>query len=96
MSEVVLSELNNVKYAVLSGPSHAEEVAKRLPTTIVVSSEDKEVAEFVQDAFMTNVFRVYTNNDVTGVELGGTLKNIIAFGCGITDGLGYGDTQNLH
>lgn len=91
MSEVVLSELNNVNYAVLSGPSHAEEVAKRLPTTIVVSSEDKEVAEFVQDAFMTNVFRVYTNNDVTGVELGGTLKNIIAFGCGITDGLGYGD-----
>ena len=91
MSEVVLSELDNVQYAVLSGPSHAEEVALGLPTTIVVSSESEEVTSFVQDAFMTDVFRVYTNTDVIGVELGGTLKNIIAFGCGVTDGLGYGD-----
>lgn len=91
MSEVVESEIENVKYAVLSGPSHAEEVAKRLPTTIVVSSKDKDIVEYVQNAFMTSAFRVYTNDDVIGVELGGTLKNIIAFGCGITDGIGYGD-----
>lgn len=91
MSEVVLSELDAVNYAVLSGPSHAEEVAKRLPTTIVVAANSEEISKYVQNAFMTDVFRVYTNTDVVGVELGGTLKNIIAFGCGVTDGLGYGD-----
>lgn len=103
MSQVVESEIKNIKYAVLSGPSHAEEVAMRLPTTIVVSSKTEEVSKKVQDAFMTEVFRVYTNSDVVGVELGGTLKNIIAFGCGICDGLGFGDntksaliTRGLH
>lgn len=103
MSQVVKDEIENVNYAVLSGPSHAEEVAKRLPTTIVVSSLDSKISETVQNAFMTEVFRVYTNDDVVGVELGGTLKNIIAFGCGICDGLGYGDntksaliTRGLH
>lgn len=91
MSEVVENELSDVNYAVLSGPSHAEDVAKRLPTTIVVSSKNEEVAKYVQDMFMTSAFRVYTNTDIVGVELGGTLKNIIAFGCGVADGLGYGD-----
>lgn len=103
MSQVVIEEIKDIRYVVLSGPSHAEEVAKRLPTTIVVSSFDKEASEIVQNAFMTDVFRVYTNDDVIGVELGGTLKNIIAFGCGVCDGLGYGDntksaliTRGLH
>lgn len=92
MSEVVLASLGSeFKYSILSGPSHAEEVALGLPTAVVVSSFDEEVMSFVQDKFCTESFRVYTNEDVVGVELGGTLKNIIAFGCGICDGLGYGD-----
>jgi glycerol-3-phosphate dehydrogenase (NAD(P)+) len=91
MSEVVLSEIKNAKYCVLSGPSHAEEVAIKIPTTVVVSSLYEESMNKVQDAFMTNSFRVYTNPDLIGVELGGTLKNIIALGCGIVSGVGYGD-----
>jgi len=78
-------------YVVLSGPSHAEEVAAGMPTTVVVASEDKKAAEAVQDVFMTERFRVYTQDDVLGVELGGALKNIIALGAGISDGMGYGD-----
>jgi len=77
--------------AVLSGPSHAEEVAKNLPTAVVVASEKREVAELVQDVFMNIFFRVYTNPDVKGVEIGGALKNVIALATGISDGLGYGD-----
>lgn len=76
---------------VLSGPSHAEEVSLRHPTTVTVASEDMKAAEFVQDIFINQNFRVYTNPDVIGVELGGALKNIIALAAGITDGLGYGD-----
>lgn len=76
---------------VLSGPSHAEEVSLRQPTTVTVSSEKIEVAEKVQDLFINQNFRVYTNPDVVGVELGGALKNIIALGAGLSDGLGYGD-----
>ncbi|MBM7577446.1 NAD(P)H-dependent glycerol-3-phosphate dehydrogenase [Jeotgalibacillus terrae] len=76
---------------VLSGPSHAEEVVKRHPTTVTAASENINAAEKVQDAFMNQHFRVYTNHDVTGVEVGGALKNIIALAAGITDGLGYGD-----
>jgi len=76
---------------VLSGPSHAEEVSRRLPTTVCVSSKNKEVCEYVQDLFINNYFRVYTNLDIIGVEIGGALKNIIALAAGITDGLGYGD-----
>lgn len=76
---------------VLSGPSHAEEVSLRHPTTVTVSSEDMEAAEEVQDLFINQNFRVYTNPDVIGVEIGGALKNIIALAAGITDGLGYGD-----
>jgi glycerol-3-phosphate dehydrogenase (NAD(P)+) len=76
---------------VLSGPSHAEEVSKRHPTTVTVSSEDMGAAEEIQDLFINHNFRVYTNPDVIGVEIGGALKNIIALAAGITDGLGYGD-----
>lgn len=91
LSEVCGEELPNNPYVVLSGPSHAEEVAKDIPTTVVVASENLEIAQTVQDIFMTPKFRVYTNPDIVGVELGGALKNIIAFGAGICDGLGYGD-----
>lgn len=76
---------------VLSGPSHAEEVSRRNITTVTVSSENMEAAERVQDLFINSYFRVYTNPDVVGVEIGGALKNIIALAAGITDGLGYGD-----
>ena len=103
MSEICELELPNMPYAVLSGPSHAEEVAQNLPTTVTVASSDIEMAKKVQNAFSNKTFRVYINNDVTGVELGGALKNIIAFGAGICDGLGYGDntkaalmTRGLH
>jgi len=79
------------RYAVLSGPSHAEEVADGMPTTVTAASADLKTAEAVQDVFMTGRFRVYTQDDVIGVELGGALKNIIALGAGISDGMGYGD-----
>ena len=75
----------------VSGPSHAEEVGKGLPTTVVAASNDSELAETIQDVFMSESLRVYTNSDVIGVELGGALKNIIALGAGISDGMGYGD-----
>ena len=76
---------------VLSGPSHAEEVSLRHPTTVTVTSENMDAAEKIQDLFINNNFRVYTNSDIIGVEIGGALKNIIALAAGITDGLGYGD-----
>lgn len=91
MSEIAYILKPDVKYVVLSGPSHAEEVGKALPTTVAVASKDMELAEYVQDVFMTERFRVYTNDDVCGVELGGSLKNIIALGAGISDGIGFGD-----
>ena len=91
LSEVCKEVLPNNPYVVLSGPSHAEEVARQVPTAVVVSSEDVNAAKSVQDAFKNSYFRVYQNHDVVGVELGGTLKNIIAFGAGICDGVGYGD-----
>ena len=91
LSEVCEQELPKNPYVTLSGPSHAEEVAKDIPTTVVVASQDLEIAQIVQDIFMSPKFRVYTNPDIVGVELGGALKNIIAFGAGICDGLGYGD-----
>ena len=91
MSEIALKKLPEARYAVLSGPSHAEEVAKNLPTTVAVASEDLGLAEEVQDIFITDRFRVYTTEDVVGVELGGALKNIIALGAGISDGMGFGD-----
>jgi glycerol-3-phosphate dehydrogenase (NAD(P)+) len=91
VSDIVKEETKNCTFAVLSGPSHAEEVGLCLPTAITVACENKEVAEEIQDAFMSSYFRVYTNEDVIGVELGGALKNIIALGAGISDGVGYGD-----
>lgn len=91
LSEVLKEEIPNAKIVVMSGPSHAEEVARKLPTTNVVASEDKEAALFVQSFIMNENFRLYTADDVTGVELGGALKNVIALCAGISDGLGYGD-----
>ncbi len=91
LSEIALSEMPTAKYVVLSGPSHAEEVGKAMPTTVVAASPDQKLAEYVQDTFMTERFRIYTNSDIPGVELGGALKNIIALGAGITDGMGFGD-----
>ena len=91
MSEIATLLKPDVKYVVLSGPSHAEEVGRFLPTTVAVASKDMKLAEYIQDEFMTDRFRVYTNSDVCGVELGGALKNIIALGAGISDGIGFGD-----
>ncbi|HSH34936.1 NAD(P)H-dependent glycerol-3-phosphate dehydrogenase, partial [Schnuerera sp.] len=91
VSEIVDEILPDNPFAVLSGPSHAEEVARNMPTTVVSASTDKKVAEYIQDVFMSPFFRVYTNPDVIGVELGGALKNVIALGAGISDGLKYGD-----
>ena len=91
LSEVIEEELPNNKVVILSGPSHAEEVAFDIPTTVVVSSKDEESANIVQDLFMTNNFRVYINEDLVGVEIGGAVKNIIALAAGVCDGIGYGD-----
>lgn len=91
VSQIVKEETKDCIYAVLSGPSHAEEVGLGMPTAITVACDDKDVAGQVQDIFMTSYFRVYTNEDVIGAELGGSLKNIIALGAGISDGIGYGD-----
>lgn len=94
VSEMISEELDNYKYediVVLSGPSHAEEVALRQPTTVTVSSLNTENAQIAQDLFINKSFRVYTSPDIIGIELGGALKNIIALGAGISDGLGYGD-----
>ena len=90
MSEVIHEELGAVKVAVLSGPTIALEVARLIPTTAVIASRDINLRKHLQDIFMTKRFRVYTNDDVIGVELGGSLKNIIAIACGISDGLGFG------
>ncbi len=91
ISQIVGEILPDNKYAVLSGPSHAEEVSKNMATTVVSASENKKVAEYIQEMFITPKFRVYTNPDVIGVELGGSLKNVIALGAGISDGLKFGD-----
>lgn len=91
LTEVIADEIPNARIAVLSGPSHAEEVGKKMPTTVVAGAEDKALALLVQDAFMTDFFRVYTSPDVVGIELGGALKNVIALAAGVADGLGCGD-----
>ncbi|MFH1191817.1 MAG: NAD(P)H-dependent glycerol-3-phosphate dehydrogenase [Candidatus Omnitrophota bacterium] len=90
ISEVIRAELGPVKLAVLSGPTIAGEVAKEIPTTAVVASMDKQIRKTIQTVFSTNRFRLYTNPDVIGVELGGSLKNVIAIACGVADGLGFG------
>ena len=88
--EVIEEEVDN-PVVVLSGPSHAEEVAFDIPTTVLTSSKNMKVAEDVQDLFMTKTFRVYTNDDLVGVEIGGAVKNIMTLAAGVCDGLGYGD-----
>lgn len=90
LSVVIEEELEN-PVIILSGPSHAEEVIMKLPTTIVSTSKDMKYAIDVQDLFMTPYFRVYTNDDIIGVEVGGAVKNVIALAAGVIDGLGYGD-----
>ncbi|MBI3004643.1 MAG: NAD(P)H-dependent glycerol-3-phosphate dehydrogenase [Ignavibacteriales bacterium] len=94
MSEVledVLKHERKENLAILSGPSHAEEVCRRIPTAVVSAAYKDKTAKLVQDAFMTRYFRVYVNEDIRGVELGGAIKNIIAIGAGISDGAGFGD-----
>jgi len=90
MSQVIHDVLGKVKIGVLSGPTISYEVARGLPTTVAAAAEEEETAREIQDLFMTENFRVYTNTDVTGVELGGSLKNVIAIAAGISDGLGFG------
>lgn len=94
VSEMIAEEMNDYPYediVVLSGPSHAEEVALRHPTTVTVAAQNQEKAVHAQNLFNSDTFRVYTSKDVLGIELGGALKNIIALGAGISDGLGFGD-----
>ncbi|MDF2882376.1 MAG: NAD-dependent glycerol-3-phosphate dehydrogenase family protein [Clostridiaceae bacterium] len=91
LSQVIQEELPDSPVVILSGPSHAEEVAQDIPSTVVVSSLNMDYAEKVQNLFMNNKFRVYTNEDLIGVEIGGAVKNIIALAAGISDGIGYGD-----
>ncbi|MCI8813815.1 MAG: NAD(P)H-dependent glycerol-3-phosphate dehydrogenase [Lachnospiraceae bacterium] len=91
LSEIIEEEIPQADVSVLSGPSHAEEVGRRIPTTCVVSSKTQETAEYLQSIFMSPVFRVYTTPDMLGVELGAALKNVIALAAGTADGLGYGD-----
>jgi len=95
LSEVIGEELDGtgIDVAVLSGPSHAEEVARDMPTAVVAGAKQKSTAEEVQDLFMSPKFRVYTNPDLIGIELGAALKNVIALGTGIAEGLGYGDNS---
>ncbi len=91
LSDIIKEEIPQARVAVLSGPSHAEEVGRRLPTTCVAGADTREAAEFVQNTFMNDEFRVYTSPDMLGIELGGALKNVIALAAGMADGLGYGD-----
>lgn len=91
LSQVIEDEIPQADVAVLSGPSHAEEVGRGIPTTIVVGAKTQKTAEYIQNTFMSDVFRVYTSSDVLGIELGAALKNVVALAAGIADGLGYGD-----
>ncbi|MBP5410459.1 MAG: NAD(P)-dependent glycerol-3-phosphate dehydrogenase [Lachnospiraceae bacterium] len=91
MTQIIADEIPGAKVAVLSGPSHAEEVSRGIPTAVVVAADNKRVAKIVQEAFFSDMFRVYTSDDVLGVEIGGSLKNVIALAAGIVDGLGFGD-----
>ena len=91
MSEIIKEEIPQCEAAVLSGPSHAEEVSRGIPTTCVAGSRKRQVAEEIQSIFMSPFFRVYTSPDVRGIEVGAALKNVIALAAGIADGLGYGD-----
>ncbi len=91
LSKQIEEEIPQANVTVLSGPSHAEEVGRKLPTTVVIAAKEKETAEYLQGIFMNEYFRVYTSSDMIGVELGGSLKNVIALAAGVADGLGCGD-----
>lgn len=91
LTDVIAQEISQCRAAVLSGPSHAEEVGRDIPTTVVAGAKDRETAEYIQNLFMNKVFRVYTSPDMLGIELGGALKNVIALAAGAADGLGCGD-----
>lgn len=91
LPQIIEEEIPQAKVAVLSGPSHAEEVGRGIPTTVVAGAKKKEIAEFIQEVFMNDTFRVYTSPDMLGIELGAALKNVIALAAGMADGLGYGD-----
>lgn len=91
LCDVIKDEIPAADVAVLSGPSHAEEVSKGVPTTVVVGAKSEKTALFIQDVFMSDCFRVYTSPDMVGIELGGSLKNVIALAAGILDGMGLGD-----
>lgn len=93
LCQIVEQEVPQARVAVLSGPSHAEEVSRGIPTSCVVGAHKKEDAEYLQNLFMNDVFRVYTNPDILGICIGGALKNVIALASGIADGLGYGDNS---
>ncbi len=91
LPDIISEEIPQAEVAILSGPSHAEEVGRGLPTTVVAGARKKAVAEYIQSVFMNQTFRVYTSPDMTGIELGAALKNVIALAAGMADGLGYGD-----
>lgn len=91
LPQIIEEEIPQARVAVLSGPSHAEEVGRGIPTTVVAGAQKKEIAEFIQEVFMNDTFRVYTSPDMLGIELGAALKNVIALAAGMADGLGYGD-----
>ena len=91
LDEVIKEEMPDARIGALSGPSHAEEVSIAIPTVLVIGSKDKQIQDMVQEIFMNNKLRIYTSDDIKGVELGGALKNIIAFCTGVAAGLGYGD-----
>lgn len=91
LTAIIEEEIPQAVVTVLSGPSHAEEVGRGLPTTCVVGAQEEATAVYIQEIFMNNVFRVYTSDDILGIELGGALKNVIALAAGVADGLGYGD-----
>ena len=91
LSQQIRQEIPQADVAVLSGPSHAEEVGRKMPTTCVIGAKSKKTAQYLQSMFLSRVFRVYISPDILGIELGGSLKNVIALAAGIADGLGYGD-----
>ncbi len=91
LQEVINDVFPNNQVAVLSGPSHAEEVARGVPTSVVVGSKDEKIVKLIQNTFMNQNFRVYGSSDIIGIEMGGSLKNVIALAAGVSDGLGYGD-----
>ncbi len=93
MVDIISQEVKGADVAILSGPTHAEEVSRGIPTSCVVGATSKATAEKLQSVFMSDVFRVYTSSDILGIELGGSLKNVIALAAGMADGLGYGDNS---